>query len=76
MNDRKRLLKGLGKLLQKTRDDEVDCDQYTRHLAAWIDGGIKPELAELLEHHRSICPECDEERAALVKALTVAEDQV
>ncbi|MEM7158674.1 MAG: zf-HC2 domain-containing protein [Myxococcota bacterium] len=59
----------LGNLLDLTRDDEVDCDQFSRHLAAFVEGGLEGPLRALMEHHRKICPECEEERAVLMRAL-------
>ncbi|MEM9457794.1 MAG: hypothetical protein AAGF11_26685 [Myxococcota bacterium] len=61
----------VGTLLDLTRDEELDCDQFHEHLAALVDGSgsLDPRLVELMEHHRRICPECEEERAILARAL-------
>ena len=59
----------LGTLLQLTRGEELDCDQFHQHLAAMVEGQLSPSLQALMEHHRQLCPECEEERAILVRAL-------
>lgn len=61
--------RAIGTLLDLTRDQEVDCDEFSRNLAAFVEGGIEGPLQALMEHHRKICPECEEEREALMRAL-------
>ena len=40
------------------------------HLAAYLDDGLSSdELKSLMEHHRDICLECEEELQLLRKAL-------
>jgi hypothetical protein len=59
----------LAKLLDLTRSEEIDCDAFAEHLAALVEGKVEPKLEALLHHHRKLCPECDEEYAALARAL-------
>ncbi len=87
MSDDKQPHHTLGTMLAATRDTEIDCDQFHAHLAAWVDseaasggpaqhGGaaVDADLHALLEHHRKICPECDEERRVLIRALGLSTD--
>lgn len=56
--------------LSLTREEELDCDRFAALLAAWIDGRVTdPRLLELLEHHRRLCAECDEEATLVETAL-------
>lgn len=56
--------------LKLTRDDEFDCDQFAELIAPWLDGAItEPRLLDLLEHHRELCSECDEEVQLVKTAL-------
>jgi hypothetical protein len=60
----------LRRLLETTRDDELDCDRFQALVASWIDGRIADsQLRELLEHHQQQCPECREELEILRRAL-------
>ena len=59
----------LARMLELTRSDELDCEEFARHLAALVEGKVEPELKALMDHHRVICPECEEERQALALAL-------
>jgi hypothetical protein len=60
----------LRRLLETTRDEELDCDRFQELVASWIDGGITdPKLRELLAHHQQQCPECSEELEILRRAL-------
>jgi predicted anti-sigma-YlaC factor YlaD len=61
----------LARLLDLTRSEEIDCDAFAEHLAALVEGKVEPKLAALLDHHRKLCPECDEELNALARALEV-----
>lgn len=71
MTQRKSAHRVLSTLLDLTRDEEIDCDRFHQHLAALVEDpqGLEPQLAALMEHHRKICPECEEERAILARAL-------
>jgi urease accessory protein UreF len=54
--------------LKVTLEQELDCDEFAALLAPWLDQRIDdPKLRALLEHHRRLCVECDEE-ASLVEA--------
>ncbi|MBV1858665.1 MAG: hypothetical protein KUG77_09665 [Nannocystaceae bacterium] len=59
----------LARMLELTRGNEIDCEGFAQHLAALVEGNVEPELKALMDHHRVICPECDEEREALERAL-------
>lgn len=59
----------VGGLLGLTREAEMDCDTFLELLAAKVDGMLPAELEALFEHHRQICPECEEELQALFRAL-------
>jgi len=59
----------LARMLELTRGEEMDCEGFADHLAALVEGNVEPELKALMDHHRLICPECDEEREALERAL-------
>ncbi|MEM6295851.1 MAG: hypothetical protein AAGA54_31555 [Myxococcota bacterium] len=61
----------LARLLELTRTEEIDCDRFSEHVAALVEGNVEPELKALLDHHRKICPECEEERLAIARALGV-----
>ncbi len=74
MTDANKARETLGKLLRLTRDDEIDCDEFGRHVAALVEGTVDPKLQELLEHHLEICPECEEERQILARALGLPPD--
>jgi hypothetical protein len=56
--------------LALTRDRELDCEEFLEHLAELIDGRlVGGELEPLMEHHRTICPDCEEERQILQRAV-------
>lgn len=56
--------------LKVTRDEELDCDRFAELIAPWLDQPItEPRLLELLEHHRQLCVECDEEVRLVEAAL-------
>lgn len=60
----------LRRLLESTRERELDCDQFQELIAPWLDGKIEdPAVKALLEHHRQQCPECGEETEILLRAL-------
>lgn len=70
MSDSKSAVSALVELLARTRDVELDCDEFSRNLAALVDARLSDErLRALMDHHRRICPECERERAALLRAL-------
>ena len=76
MNDKRRdAMRALRSSLMLTRDREIDCDEFLERLADLVDGGLKDaELAALMEHHRTICPDCEQERQILVRALATGND--
>ena len=51
------------------RHSGLPLDAFAEHLAALVEGKVEPKLEALLHHHRKLCPECDEEYAALARAL-------
>jgi hypothetical protein len=60
----------LRRLLDGTRDEELDCDRFLALLAPYLDGTLgDTELLEQIAHHARQCPECDEELAVLKRAL-------
>lgn len=68
MDDKQR--KFLARSLRLTQAQELDCDEFRAHMAAYIDDGIADAaLLALVEHHREFCPECEEEYQLLRRAL-------
>jgi hypothetical protein len=68
MKDQSSSIDTLEAWLELTREEEIDCDRFALLIAPWLDGTIgEPRVLELLEHHRRLCAECDEE-VRLVKA--------
>jgi hypothetical protein len=60
----------LRRLLEATREDELDCDRFLALLAPLLDGRVEDAtLREQLEHHAQLCGECDEELRILKQAL-------
>ncbi len=55
--------------LAATRPEEVDCGTFIQQIAAYVDGRPLGEAEALFEHHRRICPECEQELEALRRAL-------
>jgi Zn finger protein HypA/HybF involved in hydrogenase expression len=58
-------LETLAKLIVQTREHELNCDQCLTHMAelaeAALAGQDRSQLLQEVEHHLSICPECNEE---------------
>jgi len=70
MNDKPRSDEAVHGWLELTQDDELDCDQFSRLLAPWLDGRVEdPRILELISHHRRLCGECNEEAELLKAAL-------
>ena len=69
MSNAKGTRAALAKMLALTQNEEIDCEAFAQHLAALVEDKVEPELRALLDHHREICPECEEEREALALAL-------
>jgi len=60
----------LFRLLEETREHEVDCDRFLEYLAPFLDGRIDdPVLRERLAHHIRQCAECREEFEIVKRAL-------
>ena len=65
-----RVVGHVARLLGMTRDHELDCDEYRELLAAYVEDGLsETEIRTLMDHHRAMCPECDEEYQLLLRAL-------
>ena len=65
----------LRRLLETTREHELDCDQFQELVAPWLDGMVDDaKLRELIEHHSHQCPECGAEVQVLRRALGLDED--
>jgi hypothetical protein len=73
MSDRPRIDETLQGWLSVTRADEIDCDRFAELLAPWLDGRVEdPQVIQLLEHHRRLCVECNEEATLLEVAIEKA----
>ncbi len=60
----------LRRLLEGTRDEELDCDRFLALLPPYLDGRIgEAQLREQIAHHAKQCPECNEELEILKRAL-------
>ncbi len=56
--------------LQLTHEEEIDCDRFAMFIAPMLDQTITdPRLLELLEHHRRLCADCEEEVRLVESAL-------
>ena len=59
--------------LERTQDEEWDCDQCLSAVAAYAEnelaGKTPTEALAHVEQHLSICPDCREEYRALLRAL-------
>jgi hypothetical protein len=59
--------------LRLTRAEELDCDAFHALLAPLLDDRIDCQRVKAaMDHHRLICPECDEELTILRRALGLA----
>lgn len=64
------MVRALTDLVRLTQAKELDCDAFVDQLAAYLDDGIDDaDAVRLMEHHRKICPECDEQLTLLCAAL-------
>lgn len=63
----------LARLLAATAPEELDCDAFLHHMAAFAErhGGAAgaPDLLRALRQHMEVCPECKEEFEALLRAV-------
>lgn len=66
-------LRELLHLLDLTRAEEIDCEQFLHLSASYVervlDAGAPPAGFEDVVHHLRVCPECAEELDALYRAL-------
>jgi hypothetical protein len=79
MNVTRDQLATLLRLVERTREHEIDCGEFLARLPASLDarvvdapGGARGDVFELpddLAHHLAQCAECCEELQALVHAL-------
>jgi hypothetical protein len=70
MSDKPQNYQELLAWLSVTRDEELDCDRFSQLVAPWLDQRITDvRILELLEHHRRLCSECDEEVTLVERAL-------
>jgi hypothetical protein len=57
-------------MLQRTQEQELDCDQFLDLIAPYLDKRVEDaHLRQLLEHHRDLCAECAEELRLLGRSL-------
>lgn len=72
MNDLRKQLDALLRLVSATEIDEIDCDEFLKRAGALLEslvpGQALPEGLALISQHLSVCPECREEFDALVRA--------
>lgn len=70
MSEPKNVYQTLEAWLVRTRDTELDCDQFLNLLAPFLDGRLQDAaVRNLIEHHRDLCAECAEELQLLERAL-------
>jgi len=64
---------GLMRLIELTRDDEIDCERCLALVAEFAErelaGRPVPAALEAVAHHLSVCAECREEYEALLRVL-------
>ena len=73
MNDDRRLLRELLRLVDRTAAREIDCEEFLHRSAALVEATadaeqLPPGWPDLIQH-LSICPECEEEFQALRRAI-------
>lgn len=70
MNKSSEAYPALEDMLEKTRTEELDCDEFLELLAPYLDHRLQdPKLLQLVEQHRDLCRECAEELSLLQDAL-------
>lgn len=66
-------IQSLTRLLEITRDDEINCNEFLDCVAEYaeheIAGNIPEGVYDKVRHHLSLCVECREEYEALLKVL-------
>lgn len=69
-------IRKLLRLVERTRDREIDCQECLRRVAEFSDSTLKDrpvtERLEAVRHHLSVCAECREEFEALERAMAEA----
>lgn len=74
MNVNHSLLKTTLRALLATHDHEWTCDEVASHLDRYIEQRIAGKIEatpenKLIEEHLNLCPECQEECEATIRAL-------
>lgn len=73
-----REIEALLRLVDLTRDEEIDCDECLSLVARFAErelaGKSVPESLEAVRHHLAVCAECDEEYRALQRAIAGLEE--
>jgi hypothetical protein len=71
-------IKGLLKRLERTRPEELSCEEAYNLIDQYADlvqsGGDAARLLPLVEHHLEMCVDCKEEFEALMQALRASAD--
>lgn len=66
-------IRNLLQACQETHDEEVDCEQFLAHMAAYAEkrakGEAMPKALEKVDQHQRLCPTCREECEALLEVL-------
>ena len=69
----KKEIDGLIRLIGLTKDEEINCEQCLYLVAEFAEQELKgksiPDVLKAVEHHLSICAECQEEYKLLQGAL-------
>lgn len=79
MNDLRKQLNALLRLVSATEVDEIDCDEFLKRAATLLEslvpGQEPPDELAIVSQHLSVCPECREEFDALVRATDAGNEQ-
>lgn len=66
-------IQSLLRMVDLTKEDEINCDQCLAQVAAFAEqelaGRSIPDSLVAIEHHLAVCGECREEYKALQRAL-------
>ncbi len=61
------------RMIEKTQDEELSCDEVFELLAVYAEKAARGEdvgdLFPLVEHHLEMCPDCREEYEAVMRIL-------
>ena len=75
----KKQLETLARIVDATRDEEIDCDTCLRDLAEFaeveIAGRALDEALLRVKAHLAFCPECEEEYALLESLLALSDSE-